>query len=252
MYDDATDVWYEISGKVSTAANYQWIGAHQFDNNVTMNGALTATLKFNSFLNPAARLAAIATPSTGLISFLQQDAGGNTINRFEFWSGSAWIPMVDQTSAQTLTNKTISGASNTLTNIAQASITSLTTDLAAKADRQSEDLPTIAIASNILTFNLTNSNLANITSASANFTVNITNAPTTNDKAITVTVFLTQGATGYIPNALQIAGVSQTIKWQGGTAPTPTSTAGKVDIFSFTLNRVSSAWVVFGSALLAF
>ena len=52
MYDDATDVWYEISGKVSTAANYQWIGAHQFDNNVTMNGALTATLKFNSFLNP--------------------------------------------------------------------------------------------------------------------------------------------------------------------------------------------------------
>ena len=47
MYDDATNVWYEISGKVSTAANYQWIGAHQFDNNVTNNGAITAKLKFN-------------------------------------------------------------------------------------------------------------------------------------------------------------------------------------------------------------
>jgi hypothetical protein len=91
MYDDATDVWYEISGKVSTAANYQWIGAHQFDNNVTMNGALTATLKFNSFLNPAARLAAIAAPSTGLITFIQQDATGNTINKFQYWSGAAWV-----------------------------------------------------------------------------------------------------------------------------------------------------------------
>lgn len=90
MYDDATNIWYEISGKVSTAANYQWLGAHQFDNNVTNNGAITAKLKFNSFLNPAARLSAIPSPGTGLISFIQQDAVGNTINKFQYWNGSAW------------------------------------------------------------------------------------------------------------------------------------------------------------------
>lgn len=93
MYDLATTTWYEVSGKVSTGANYIWSGAHQFTNNVTMSGALTATLKFNSFLNPAARLAAITTPSTGLISFLQQDASGNTINKFQYYSGSAWVDL---------------------------------------------------------------------------------------------------------------------------------------------------------------
>jgi hypothetical protein len=41
--------------------------------------------------------------------------------------------IVLQNSTQTLTNKTLDGGSNTFTNIAQASITDLTTDLAAKA-----------------------------------------------------------------------------------------------------------------------
>lgn len=41
--------------------------------------------------------------------------------------------VVGTTNAQTLTSKTISGANNTLSNIAQSSITNLTTDLAAKA-----------------------------------------------------------------------------------------------------------------------
>lgn len=86
------------------------------------------------------------------------------------------------------------------------------------------------------------------TAPSANFTVNLTNAPTNNGYAITVSVFVTQGATGYYPSAFQVAGSAQTIKWIGGSAPTPTSSSGKIDIFSFTCVRRSSAWTVFGSA----
>lgn len=41
--------------------------------------------------------------------------------------------VVGTTNSQTLTNKSISGSANTLTNIAQASVTSLTTDLSLKA-----------------------------------------------------------------------------------------------------------------------
>lgn len=42
--------------------------------------------------------------------------------------------VVTETSTDTLTNKTISGSSNTLSAIAQSSVTNLTTDLAAKSD----------------------------------------------------------------------------------------------------------------------
>lgn len=90
------------------------------------------------------------------------------------------------------------------------------------------------------------------TAPASNFTVNLTNAPTDDGKAITVVLFVTQGATGYYPNVVQVAGSAQTIKWANGAAPTPTSSAGKIDIFSFTFVRRSAAWIVFGSSNLGY
>jgi hypothetical protein len=105
----------------------------------------------------------------------------------------------------------------------------------------------INVAVNIMTCDYTTGAIYyQSTNPSANFTVNFTNVPTTDDKAITFTIFVTQGATGYIPSALQIDGSAQTIKWAQGTQPTPT--ANKIDIFSFTLIRLSSSWTVFGNA----
>jgi hypothetical protein len=86
------------------------------------------------------------------------------------------------------------------------------------------------------------------TAPSANFTVALTNVPTDNNKIMTINVFVTQGATGYIPRALTIAGSATTIKWPTAAAPTPTSVAGRIDAFTFTLVRFSSAWTVLGSA----
>lgn len=124
---------------------------------------------------------------------------------------------------------------------------------ASKADLLSEPVVDLTITSNATTLDLNSGNVGFIATApSANFTLNLTNAPTTNGRAITVTVLVTQGATGRIPNVLQIAGVGQTIRWQGGSAPTATNTTNDIDIFSFTLIRRSSAWTVFGSALLDF
>jgi hypothetical protein len=90
------------------------------------------------------------------------------------------------------------------------------------------------------------------TAPSSNFTVNLTNAPTDNGKVITVVIFVTQGSTGYYPSVVQVAGSAQTIKWANSAAPIPTSSAGKIDIFSFTFVRRSSAWTVFGSSNLGY
>jgi hypothetical protein len=104
------------------------------------------------------------------------------------------------------------------------------------------------ISTNVLTVAYTDTLVSYVSSPSANFTVNLTGVPTTNDRITTYTVLVTQGATGYIPSAFQIDGSAQTIKWAGGTAPTPTSSSGKIDIFSFSLLRNSSGtWIVFGA-----
>jgi hypothetical protein len=81
-------------------------------------------------------------------------------------------------------------------------------------------------------------------SISANFTVNLTNVPTTSDRVITVTLLLVQGATPYIPNAFQRDGNAISINWAGGT--TPTGRASKTDIVTFLLVNANGTFTVYG------
>lgn len=107
------------------------------------------------------------------------------------------------------------------------------------------------IVSNILTLNYKDSiSVVSVSAPGANFTVNVTNAPTDDNKAMSITLIVTQSATGRIPSAFQIEGVAQTLRWVGNVTPTPTNS--KIDIFSFSLIRQSGAWVVLGQASLNF
>ena len=119
---------------------------------------------------------------------------------------------------------------------------------ALKIQEMAEDVVDTSMTSNAVTLDYSTGNVFWITSSpSAAMTWNVTNAPSTNGKVFTISAFVTQGSTGYIPSTFQIGGASQTIKWITGTAPTPTSSSGKIDIFNFTCIYRGSAWTILGN-----
>lgn len=108
----------------------------------------------------------------------------------------------------------------------------------------SEKLNTKTSATGTVTHDLSTGSVFYHSSISNNFTANFTNVPTTNDRALGVTLILAQGGTPYMSTALQIDGSAQTIKWVNNIVPT--GTANKVDIVGFSLIRTGSAWTVLG------
>lgn len=103
-----------------------------------------------------------------------------------------------------------------------------------------------SISANAVTLSFSSSAVFALASNSANITVNFTNIPTTAGQAISTSLIISQGAIAYIPNALTINAVSQTIKWQGNT--TPSGSINKTDIVSFTfICTATSTYTVIGS-----
>jgi hypothetical protein len=145
-------------------------------------------------------------------------------------------PYLTQSSASatyaTQSNPTFTGTAN----FASASVVGIL-DVA----EVRETVVTNSFSTNVMTANYNDGAIHYATVApTANFTISLTNVPTTTSKSITMSFLITQGSTGYIPTTLNLNGSSQTIRWVGGTAPTPTSSAGKIDIFNFTLILATS------------
>lgn len=107
-----------------------------------------------------------------------------------------------------------------------------------------EFFSSLADATGVVTHNCANGHIFYHTSPDANWTVNLTNLLDTWNRATSVTLIITQGATGYIPNAVQIAGVAQTIKWQGNVTPTPST--NRTDVVTFSIINVSGTYIVLG------
>lgn len=83
--------------------------------------------------------------------------------------------------------------------------------------------------------------------ASANWTVNFRGSSTTSlntlmstNDVITVAFLVTQGATAYYNNVVQVDGSSVTPKYQGGTAWTAGNASG-IDVYTYTIIKTASA-----------
>jgi len=177
--------------------------------------------------------------------------------------------VVGTTDTQTLTNKTISASSNTLTGVVTATSTDTLTNktltspvintatVASPVIISPEERTTVSATAATGTVNfdtLTQGVLYYTTNASANWTLNVRgdsgttlNSSLVTGDAITIAFLVTQGSTAYYASAFTIDGTSVTPKWQGGTAPTA-GNATSVDSYVYTIVKTgSAAFTVFAS-----
>ena len=82
------------------------------------------------------------------------------------------------------------------------------------------------------------------TTPAADWTANFTNLGLTAEHATTLSIVISQGATAYIPSAVEIGGVAQTLLWQGGSQPT--GTADGTDVVAFSILNDGGTYVVMG------
>ena len=82
------------------------------------------------------------------------------------------------------------------------------------------------------------------TTPAADWTANFTNLDLTAEYATTLSIVIAQGATAYIPTAVQIGGVAQTILWQGGSQPS--GTADGTDVVAFSVLNDGGTYIVMG------
>jgi len=128
---------------------------------------------------------------------------------------------------------------------AAGTFSTLTVNGLATFQELSEVVGTKTGATGVVAHNYTESNIWYHSSMSANFTMNLTNVPTTDNRTVTVSLVLIQGGTARYASAFQIDGVSQTIRWAAYNSPSPQ--ANRYEIQTFKLVRSGGAWTVFGS-----
>jgi hypothetical protein len=107
-----------------------------------------------------------------------------------------------------------------------------------------------ASTSGAQTYSLSTTTVFYHPSVAGTITASFTNVPTTPLRAFAVSLIVVQGGTGYgFGNSININGSATTIRWSGGTAPTPGTS--RTDIYTLSIVNISStttpSWVAYGN-----
>jgi hypothetical protein len=258
----ATAVFTNSAPTTSITTGTIWVDKDSTD--ITANPFIpTATINAKGDLLVGSANDSITTLSAGTNGFALTADSSTT-------SGLIWTNTA--ASAQTLTNKTISLGSNTVS-MTLAELNTAVSDANMVSIAGTETLtnktltsPTVstpifispeerfnivaAAASSTIAINVLTAGVWYYTSnATANHTLNFRgdgsnslNSILTTGDSVTVSWLNTNGATPYYPNVYQVDGTTSgvTVNWSGGTAPSA-GNASSIDAYSFTIVKTADA-----------
>jgi hypothetical protein len=226
----------------------------KYDNNGTQRTIAKVTLNvgdtwttdgtFDTFgaLKQAIATLNLSTSVTGTLAVSNGGTGATTLNGLAkgngtsaFTAATAGTDYVDPSVASTYTaTQTFNGSSSVL-GVVLNDVAEVTTVSA-------------TAATGTINYDVTTQSVLYYTSnASANWTVNLRGSSGTSlntlmstGQTLTVVFMVTQGATPYFNNVIQVDGTTITPRWQGGVAPTAGNASG-IDIYSYTIIKTASA-----------
>jgi hypothetical protein len=177
-----------------------------------------------TFANASERTSTLSTPTEGMVTYTLDN------DTFAFWNGSAWTNLLTLPTGQTLNRPVLTSPQEPATVSATAATGTIQFDVVTQAD------------------------LFYTGNATANFTLNVRgNSSTTLNSILgtgvsqTIVFRNTNGATPYNMTALNIDGTGQTIRWQGGTAPSG-GNANSIDVYVFVITKTAAnTYTVLGS-----
>jgi hypothetical protein len=179
------------------------------------------------------------------------------VSSFAFTGSTSGTTTVQATAVAGTTTLTLPAATDTLVGKATTDIlTNKTLTGSIVVGPEERTVVSATAATGTVAFDAVTQGVLYYTSnSSANWTLNIRgNSSTTLSSllavgdAITVTFLVTQGATAYYNNVLQIDGSTVTPKWQGGSAPTA-GNASSIDAYVYTVIKTAATptYTVFAS-----
>jgi len=245
------------SGNVLTSNGTTWASTAPATGGTVTSASVVSANGFAGTVATATTTPAI-TLTTSITGVLK--GNGTAIS-----AATAGTDYVTPAGTETLTNKTIAFGSNTLSDVASLSTAQTFTSTKTFAGSSSvlaeiltnaAEVATISAtaATGTINYDITTQSVLYYTSnASANWTVNFRassgtslNTAMTTGQSVTAAFLVTQGATAYYNNVVQVDGSTVTPKYQGGTAPAAGNAS--VDVYMYTIVKTgSAAFTVFAS-----
>jgi len=243
--NQTSDTMTIVRGRAGTSPTTHTAGA-------TVKHVLTSydLSNFQSTVPPYASLALSGSTSGTTTIQATAVAGTNTLTLPPTTSDT----LVGRATTDTLTNKTINVANNTLTGVATLTGTETLTNKILLSPEERTTISATAATGTVNFDTVTQGTLYYTTNASANWTLNVRgnsgttlNSIMTTGDSLTITFLVTQGATAYYASAFTIDGTSVTPKYQGGTAFSA-GNASSIDAYTYAIVKTgSAAYTVFAS-----